>query len=262
MNARMAATLVLMLAGLTLIAIPAVLSGHTPWREIAQHAGLAIVVVAGVALLEPTLAKWVHDPQSWSERFGLVEIRAERQLFDRETARLLAHATDVRIAATCLNALLAPWRKELIAALEARLTSGRTVPIRMIVVSPGSPAMLERLMLDDLSADESLGAASLARWQQSVADLMTLASRYPEQLRVLQTPFGASASVFLLDDQLYVTPYIYGRRGSRAICYHCKRTDTVESVYQAYDDSFERYWQFLQTRGTNDAHLSSAPDVA
>jgi hypothetical protein len=128
--------------------------------------------------------------------------------------------------------------------LRARASKGPVLPIRIILVDPASRALSERRILDELKTIDPMTDGKLAQWAKGIEGLEDLANDHPGALSIRLTSLPVPSSMFILDDHLYLTPYVFGERGSTAICYHFAKRG-LTSVYDLYDRNFERFWTYL-----------------
>lgn len=241
---RTAVLLVLVLTGLVLVSLPDLLKRAVVWEELSRNAGLAILLTATIALLEPILTRWLSEPTSARDDFGLIEIKRSRQAAQDELAELVQSADKVKIVSTCLHPFLASHKEKLLDNLQRQASNGRTAPIRIVLVDPASEGLVERRMIDTLESIDKRTDGTLIQWVKGIEGLVALAEKYPRALEVRLSPLAVPASVFILDDHLYVTPYVFGERGSTSFCYHFTKKGR-QPVYELYDRNFERLWIFL-----------------
>jgi hypothetical protein len=105
--------------------------------------------------------------------------------------------------------------------------------VRIALVDPGSSQVAER------DAEEGLDGGLIARVRISLRYFLEFSDCEGVEVRLHATPMYNS--LFRFDDELFVTPHLYGRSGFRAPLLHLRRLD-ADGVFDSFAAHFEDVW--------------------
>jgi hypothetical protein len=114
--------------------------------------------------------------------------------------------------------------------------------VRITLVDPDSPQAAER------DAEEHLDGALLGRIRTALQYLGSLHDCEGIEIRLHIAPMYNS--VFRFDDDMFVTPHLYGTPGYSAPLLHVRRLGP-DGVFANFAEHFEAVWATARTDGTD-----------
>lgn len=178
---------------------------------------LEAVIVSNVRVIERASATGLVS--IWSARQELtVEAWIERMRRARSEIKLLAYAM-----------AFLPDHPEFVKILEERAGAGCRVQI--VVGDPHSKAVTDR----EIEENENI----ISRIHTVINRTRRLIGRPGFHLRMHGLPLYCS--IYLFDDELFVTPHLFGLRGAAAPLLHIRRTPG--GLFAKYERHFDDVWQ-------------------
>ena len=232
--------------GVFLIVLPDVVRRTTDWGELSKGIGYALFIVAGLEVMETVLGTVLKEKsETLGEESGLQEIFPTRNEAELEIARKLRNGKKIKILATCLSGFSAMYHEMLTENLAERVEkASEDDPVRIILMSPDADGLYHRAVIDRRETFDRKSDQHFAQWKASIRFITGLEDRYRGSISVRLNPYQPIDSAFIIDNDLYLTPYLYGRRGTMAPCYYFARKGK-RPVYDLYDRAFEQFWTHL-----------------
>lgn len=231
----------LVLIALLLIVLPDIDSLEL--SDISKSIGIGILISCLVAFLEDPIKKIVSEPETLKSRFGLLDMHEERTAFG--LYENLLNAETVNICATCLDGFIYKYKD----ILPNIFNNGKNnKKWKIILLSDKDGKLEERLKCDILK--EPISKTRLERWVSSSKEFLELTELYPKNIDIEYTLLPPTCSFFIVDNNLYLTPYIHGHQGANSFTYHFRKTSSND-VYEKYQKSFDKHWDYLKGEGSN-----------
>lgn len=256
---RIVFLLLFMALGVFFIVLPSILTRQLDWGELSKGIGYAIFLVAGLELLETALRNlFREETHSPEELFGLADIYASRNEIEPEIARKIRQARKVKIQSTCLSGFLAMYTEALTENLARRTKNREAGPLKIILMAPESQGLYYGAVVSRQETFDPTTDASFSQWVATIRSTMALEQRYRGAISIRLNPYYPVDSLFIIDDDIYLTPYQFGRRGTLAPCYHLVRRGR-NPVYDMCDQSFDHFWSFLGNLAETQKSLGGSP---
>lgn len=243
MNKKIFFLVIFMLLGVAFILLPYLLNGVINWTDLSKSIGYGLFILAGLQVMETLLGKFLEDkPDAVEQRFGLNTIYKARGEVEQEIAQKLQKAKKIKIMANSLSGNAAIYHE----ALKENLATARHkhAPIQVILMAGDADAFYYRSVMIRGEEFDRQNDPLFSQWVANISIIKNLEQEYKGRIAVRLNSYYPLDPVFIIDEELYLTPYVFGRMGIATSCFHFVRKGH-SSMYDYYEEAFDKFWEFL-----------------
>lgn len=251
MKIRLVYLIAIMTLGVIFILLPYLFNGPINWADLSKSVGYTLFVLASLQVMEMVLEGPLEKkPDPVEQRFGLSAIYKTRAEIEQEIAQKLQRGKKIKLMSVALAGNAEMYH---VALQENLAKAERNHPhIQVILMAGDAEALYQRaVMIRRMEFDKKTDPL-FAQWVANISLIKNMEREYKGKIAVRLNSYYPLDPVFIIDEELYLTPYMFGRMGISTSCFHFVRKGHG-STYDQYEEAFDQFWEFL---GKNTPGLS------